>query len=302
MKEFSFLDFLRDVGKNCPVNVMLGKDSVKARLERSDSGLSYTEFSYMLLQAYDFTYLAKHWGCRLQIGGSDQWGNITAGIDLGRRMLGQQLYGMTCPLLLTSDGRKMGKTESGAIYLSSERTSPFAFYQYFLNVADEDVLMVLRFLSDVPRDDYERLRQAVAEAPQERVAQKYLAESLTRLVHGEDGVRSAQQATQVLFGAEIENLSDGDLLSIFEDVPSKALAAEVLDGPGYALIDALIAAGLANSKGEARRAIEGGGIYLNNRRVNTVDRMLQRTDLASESVMVLRSGRKKYGLLRFGTV
>ncbi len=299
MKSFSFLDFLRDVGKNFPVNVMLTKDSVKSRLENSDSGLSYTEFSYMLLQAYDFAYLAKNHHCLLQIGGSDQWGNITAGIDLGRRMLGKQLFGMTCPLLLTSDGRKMGKTERGAIYLAPERTSPYAFYQYFLNVADVDVLMVLRFLSDISREEWEAMKVAVAEKPQERAAQKYLAESLTQLVHGDAGLASARKATEVLFGAEIENLSDADLIAIFEDVPSKQLAISVLDEPGYPVIDALVASSLAASKGEARRSLEGGGVYLNNRRVDSIDRKIVRSDLASESVVVLRSGKKKYALLRF---
>ncbi len=299
MKGFSYLDFLRDVGKNFPVNVMLSKESVKNRLERADSGLSYTEFSYMLLQAYDFTYLAKHHGCRLQIGGSDQWGNITAGIDLGRRMLGEQLYGMTCPLLLTSDGRKMGKTERGAIYLSPEKTSPYEFYQYFFNVEDTDVLMVLRFLSDVTQGEWNELQKAVAEKPHERTAQKYLAESLTKLVHGDANLAAAQQATQVLFGGSIENLSDRDLLAIFEDVPSCALPIMQLDAPGLPIVDAIVSAGLAKSKGEARRAVEGGGIYVNNVRIEAVDRMLTREDLAGESVMVLRSGRKKYGLLRF---
>jgi tyrosyl-tRNA synthetase len=298
MKDFTYLDFLRDVGKNFPVNVMLSKDSVKTRLE-SDSGLSYTEFSYMLLQAYDFAYLAKNHECRLQVGGSDQWGNITAGIDLARRMFGQQLFGMTCPLLLTSDGRKMGKTERGAIYLSADRTSPYAFYQYFLNVADDDVLMVLRFLSDVTVEKYAELETGLREKPHERAAQKYLAESLTKLVHGEAGWQSALQATQVLFGAEIENLDDRALLAIFEDVPSQSLSLNVLHGQGYSIVEAVIAAGLANSKSEARRAIDGGGIYLNNRRVEGSDRMLTEEDRASESVMVLRSGRKKYGLLRF---
>jgi tyrosyl-tRNA synthetase len=299
MKGFSYLDFLRDVGKNFPVNVMLSKDSVKSRLERDDAGLSYTEFSYMLLQAYDFAYLAKNHGCRLQIGGSDQWGNITAGIDLGRRMLGEQLYGMTCPLLLTSDGRKMGKTERGAVYLSPERTSPYAFYQYFINVDDADVLMVLRFLSDVTQDKWDELKTAVSEKPHERAAQKYLAESLTKLVHGESGLAAALRATQVFFGGTMENFNDRDLLAIFEDVPSQRLSFEVLNPPGYPIVDALVAAGLAKSKGEARRAIEGGGIYLNNVRVDAFDRLLDKESLAGESVMVLRSGRKKYGLLRF---
>ena len=299
MEGFSFLNFLRDVGKNFPVNVMLSKDSVKSRLERSDVGLSYTEFSYMLLQAYDFAYLSKSHDCSLQIGGSDQWGNITAGIDLGRRMFAKQLFGMTCPLLLTSDGRKMGKTEKGAVYLASERTSPYTFFQYFLNVADADVLNTLKFLSDVDKKTFDELEIANRENPQERRAQKTLAESLTKMVHGEDGLNSAKAASQVLFGAEIENLSDADLNAIFEDVPSHQLQREQLVAPGLLIVDALVYAGLAQSKGEARRLVDGGGIYVNNRRVEGSDRKLLESDLASETVMVLRSGKKKYALLRF---
>ena len=296
MQSFSFLDFLRDVGKNFPVSVMLGKDSVKSRLERQDSGLSFTEFSYMLLQAYDFAYLAKHRNCKLQIGGSDQWGNITAGIDLGRRMNSQQLYGLTCPLLLTSEGKKMGKTEKGSVWLSAEKTSPYEFYQYFINVADADVLMVLRFLSDVGREEYTAIEAAMTEKP--GAAQRRLAESITRLVHGEAGLQSALRASQTLFGAEIDSLSERELSEIFADVPSSTLPRARLD-EGLTLIDALVAVGLAASKGEARRAIEGGSAYVNNRRAEGIDRVLTTADLASETVIVLRHGRRKYALLRF---
>ena len=296
MQPFSFLDFLRDVGKNFPVSVMLGKDSVKSRLERQDSGLSFTEFSYMLLQAYDFAYLAKHHNCMLQIGGSDQWGNITAGIDLGRRMLGQQLYGLTCPLLTTSDGRKMGKTEKGAVWLSADKTSPYEFYQYFVNVGDADVLMVLRFLSDVTRTEYQEIEASMVAKPGE--AQRRLAESITRLVHGEAGLKSAVRASKTLFGAEIDSLSDNELNEIFADVPSSSIATARLN-EGLSLIDALVAVSLASSKGEARRAIEGGSVYINNRRAEGIDRVLTTADLASETVIVLRVGKKKYALLRF---
>jgi len=296
MQSFSFLDFLRDVGKNAPVSVMLGKDSVKSRLERQDSGLSFTEFSYMLLQAYDFAYLAKHRSCKLQIGGSDQWGNITAGIDLGRRMNSQQLYGLTCPLLTTSDGRKMGKTEKGAIWLSADKTSPYEFYQYFINVADSDVLMVLRFLSDIEREEYTEIEASMKEKP--GAAQRRLAESITRLVHGESGLQSALKASQTLFGAEIDSLSERELGEIFADVPSSTLPRLRLE-EGLTLIDALVAVSLASSKGEARRAIEGGSVYINNRRAEGIDRVLTIADLASETVIVLRHGRRKYALLRF---
>ncbi|MFO0923728.1 MAG: tyrosine--tRNA ligase [Pirellulales bacterium] len=297
-KGISFLDFLRDIGKNVPVNVMLTKDSVKSRLERQDSGLSYTEFSYMLLQAFDFAYLAKTHQCSLQIGGSDQWGNITAGIDLGRRMHGKALYGLTCPLLLTSDGRKMGKTERGAVYLSASKTSPFAFYQYFVNVEDVDVMMVLRYLTEIEQEEILELEKATKEAPHERRAQKRLAESLTELVHGKAGLDAAKRATDTLFGAAIEDLNDAQLMDIFADVPSKTLQRQRLE-EGLSIVDALVESELAKSKGEGRRLVEGGGIYLNNRKIEGIDRVLSASDLASETVMVLRSGKRKYALLKF---
>ena len=297
MKNFSYTAFLRDVGKNFPVSVMLGKDSVKTRLG-SDAGLSYTEFSYMLLQAYDFVHLNKEYNCELQIGGSDQWGNVTAGIDLGRRMLSKQLYGITCPLLTKSDGAKMGKTESGAIYLSPDRTSPYEFYQYWFRVDDDDVGMCLRFLTELSEDEIKALDAARAEAPHQRASQKQLAESLTQLIHGQAGLDKAMQATAILFGAEIENLSDAELQQIFADVPSVTLASDKLND-GIGIIDALVEAKLAKSNGEARRAVTGGGIYVNNQRVEGADKILTRADLASESVIVLRSGKKKYALVKF---
>ena len=297
MQGFSFLDFLRDVGKNFPINVMLTKDSVKSRLERTDSGLSYTEFSYMLLQAYDFVHLAKNHDCVLQIGGSDQWGNITAGIDLGRRMLSRTLFGLTCPLLTTSDGKKMGKTEKGAVWLSAKRTSPFEFYQYFINVADADVLMTLRFLSDVSQSEYAELEVQVKEKPQERAAQTRLAESLTRLVHGQSKLDSAQHATKLLFGADISQLTQDQLNTIFEDVPSQEVPRSRL-AEGLGIIDALCTAGLANSKSEALRTVTEGAAYLNNQKVTTFDRTLSEADLAGK-YLILRAGKKRYGLLRF---
>ncbi len=299
MSRFSYLDFLRDVGKHFPVNVMLAKDSVKSRLERTDSGLSYTEFSYMLLQAYDFVHLADQYQCHLQAGGSDQWGNITAGIDLGRRLRGVQLFGITWPLLTKSDGSKMGKTESGAIWLSAARTSPYQFYQYWINVEDGDAGLCLRFLTELSREEIESLDAARASNPAARESQRRLAEELTRLVHGETGLAAARRATETFFGAEIDRLSDAQLVEIFADVPSKTLPRSRLDGDGLGIFDALVEAGLAKSKGEARRTIEQGGAYVNNRRVEGIDRMLTSNDLASETVMVLRSGRKKYALLRF---
>jgi tyrosyl-tRNA synthetase len=297
MRDFSYLAFLREVGKNFPVNVMLGKDSVKARLE-SDAGLSYTEFSYMLLQAYDFVYLLDHHQCQLQVGGSDQWGNITAGIDLGRRMRGAQLYGITCPLLTKKDGAKMGKTESGTIWLSADRTSPYEFYQYWIRVEDEDAGMCLRFLTELSHEDIESLDQVRAERPEQRESQKRLAEEVTRLVHGESGLQTAQRATEVFFGAEIDR-TDTELSSVFRDVPSSEMPMQQLLGDGLPLLDAFVAAGLAKSKGEARRTVTQGGAYVNNRRVEDIEHRLTPQDLVGDAIVVLRSGKKKYALLQF---
>jgi tyrosyl-tRNA synthetase len=298
--QFTYLEFLRDVGKNFPVNAMLAKDSVKSRLGREDTGLSYTEFSYMLLQAYDFVHLYDSFGCEMQIGGSDQWGNITAGIDLARRMRGVQLFGLTCPLLTKSDGAKMGKTEQGTVWLSAQRTSPYQFYQYWINVEDADVGNCLRMLTTLPRDEIESLDAAREQDAARRDSQRRLAEEVTRLVHGEEGLATARRATNIFFGEEISDLSDAQLAEIFADVPSQRLPRRVLqDEGGLPIVDALVAAGLGKSKGEARRTVEQGGAYVNNRRIEMIDARLTPADLASESVMVLRSGKKKYALLRF---
>ena len=298
MKEFSYTEFLRDVGKNFPISVMLTKDSVKSRLG-SEAGLSYTEFSYMLLQAYDFVHLNKQYGCELQIGGSDQWGNVTAGIDLGRRMLSAQLYGMTCPLLTKADGSKMGKTETGAIWLSAERTSPYQFYQYWIRVEDADVSKCLKFLTELSHEEITALDAARVEAPHQRESQKKLAEQLTLLIHGQAGLDQATQATEIFFGAEIENLKDADLLQIFADVPNSSFPIDQLGGEGLGLIDAIVAAGLQPSKGKARKMIEQGSIYVNNRRNDDLNHRLTAADLASESTIILRSGKKNYAVLKF---
>jgi tyrosyl-tRNA synthetase len=298
MGRFGYIEFLRDIGKHFPVNVMLAKDSVKARLERTDAGLSYTEFSYMLLQAYDFVHLYDQFGCELQAGGSDQWGNITAGIDLARRMRGAQLFGVTCPLLTKSDGTKMGKTESGALWLSAERTSPYAFYQYWFNTQDADVGKCLRYFSDLGQAEIEQLENQHAADPGKRAAQKQLAAELTRLVHGDEALAAVLKASEILFGAEIDKLSDRQLAEIFSDVPSKEVPRATLDGQGLPLIDALFAVGLAKSKGDARRAISEGGAYVNNRRAAAVEARLTPADLAGESIIVLRKGKRNYALLR----
>ncbi len=315
---FGYLEFLRDVGKHFPVSVMLAKDSVRSRLERGDSGLSYTEFSYMLLQAYDFVHLWRQYGCEIQVGGSDQWGNITAGIDLARRLDGVQLYGMTCPLLTKSDGTKMGKTEAGALWLSAERTSPYRFYQYWINLADADVGKCLRYFTDLGREEIEAIEARHAADPGRREAQRRLAAELTRLVHGEEGLAAALRASEVFFGAEIpvsgadtaafgdavavevqRPLSDAQLDEVFADVPSRELPRDRLAGKGIALVEALVESGLAKSKGEARRIITQGGAYVNNRRVRDVEARLGPDALVGGATIVLRAGKKNYALLRF---
>lgn len=297
MKDFGYIEFLRDVGKNFPVNVMMAKESIKNRLE-GESGISYTEFSYMLLQAYDFVHLNREFDCELQVGGSDQWGNITAGIDLGRRMLSKQFFGITNPLLTKSDGSKMGKTEDGAVWLDADQTSPYQFYQYWVRVPDEDAGKCLRFLTDLSEAEVLELDKAREEAPQERASQKRLAEELTRLLHGDEGVALAKKATEILFGAEINDGSDAELMGIFAHVPSATIKRDQLSGEGFSLIDAFAHAGLAKSKGEARRTISQGGGYVNNRRIDDAAYCLTEKDLASETIIVLRSGKKKFALLR----
>ena len=297
ISKFSYIDFLRDVGKHFPVNVMLAKDSVRMRLE-SDSGLSYTEFSYMLLQSYDFVHLHRTYGCALQVGGSDQWGNIVAGIDLARRIDSVQLYGLTSPLLTKSDGGKMGKTESGTLWLDPNKTPPYQFFQYWINLDDADVEKTLKIFTELPQEAIAGIFARHGEDPGKRFAQQRLAEEITHLVHGSDGLSIAKRATEIFFGGEISRLDDAQLASIFADVPSKELARNRFDA-GLSLVDALYESGLAASRGDARRTIQQGGAYINNRQIIDPDAKLGPEHLAGESVMVVRSGKKKYALLRF---
>ncbi|MFK8114232.1 MAG: tyrosine--tRNA ligase [Rubripirellula sp.] len=306
MQGYSYLEFLRDVGKNFPVGAMMGKESVRSRLD-SEAGLSYTEFSYMLLQAYDFVQLSREHGCLIQAGGSDQWGNVTAGIDLGRRMLGKQLFGITAPLLTTSDGRKMGKTEQGAVWLDPNRTSPYQFYQYWKNVDDSDVMRCIAYLTEIEREEYDELAAATESDPGRRVAQNRLAEWMTALVHGDGGLDTASRASKILFGGEIGTQTDASLGEIFADVPSCEISREKLTGEGLWIVEALQEAGLCASGGEARRAIKDGGVYVNNQKLGELladgekpDAFrLNESHLASETVMVIRKGKKNYALLRF---
>ena len=298
MRGVGFLDFLRDVGKHVPLGQMLAKDSVRSRLER-EGGISFTEFSYMLLQAWDFVHLSDALDCRVQIGGSDQWGNITAGIELGRRLRSRDLHGITCPLLTKADGTKMGKTAAGAIWLDPRRTSPYRFYQYWINLDDADAGRCLLRLTELPLEEIRDLDALRAAHPGARDTQKRLADELTRLVHGAAGLAAARQATEIFFGAEIASLDDAALAEIFADVPSHTFPRAVLDA-GLPLVEALKATGLAPSASAARRTIEQGGVAVNNRRVADVGHRLTGADLAGATTLVLRSGKKSYALARFG--
>lgn len=311
MRGVGYLEFLRDVGKHVPLSQMLAKDSVKSRLERNDpdsglrgGGLSYTEFSYMLLQAWDFVHLLDSLDCRVQIGGSDQWGNITAGIDLARRLRATDVFGLTCPLLTKADGTKMGKTASGAVWLDPRRTSPYRFYQYWINLDDNDAGRCLERLTEIPLEEVRGLETLRATHPSARDSQKRLADELTRLVHGEDGLASARQATAIFFGAEIGGaggiaMDDALLAEIFADVPSREFARTVLEGDGLLLIEAMEATGLATNRSHARRTIEQGGASVNNRRIADVAYRLTCQDLFGTSTLVLRSGKKSYAIARF---
>ncbi|MGA2931409.1 MAG: tyrosine--tRNA ligase [Acidimicrobiales bacterium] len=293
----SVLEFLRDVGKHFTVNQMVAKESVKTRFERPDQGISYTEFSYMLLQAYDFLRLHVDHGCNLQIGGSDQWGNITVGVDLIRKVRGDEVWGLTTPLILKPDGTKYGKTETGTVWLDPARTSPFTMYQFFVNTPDEQVGELLRYLTFLGHDEIEALDAEMAEHPQRRAAQKALARSVVALVHGEAEVAKCEEASEALFGEEIAGLSEEMLLAVTEDAPTTAIPRDEILG-GLTLVDVLERTGLAKSKGEAKRTIDQGGAYLNNVRQTDAARTLGPADLLHNRYVVVRKGRREVHIVR----
>jgi tyrosyl-tRNA synthetase len=293
----SLVDFLRDIGKHFSVSQLLAKESVKRRLEGEDGGISFTEFSYALLQSYDFLELYRREGCTVQMGGSDQWGNITAGTDLVRRMEGVRGYGAVFPLVTNAAGTKFGKSEAGAVWLDPALTSPYRFYQFWVNVDDADVGRYLRFFSMRPRVEIEALEEAARAEPQARGAQKALAEEVTRRLHGETGLARAVQATGVLFGGAVEGLAAEEVADIFADVPSSRIARHALSGDGMSMVDLLAETGVATSRGDARRSIEGGGIYLNNRRVTDATQGVRTEALIEGRFLVLRKGKKSYHLV-----
>ncbi|MDD5089257.1 MAG: tyrosine--tRNA ligase [bacterium] len=295
--KFSFIGWLRDVGKHFTVNYMMQKESVRARLEDREQGISYTEFSYMLLQANDFLHLYDTYGCRVEGGGNDQWGNITAGIDLIRKKRGVEAYGMTCPLITTASGEKFGKSAGNAVWLDPEQTSPYQFYQYWIRSDDRDVEKYLKMFTFLPLDEIDAICRAHEQHPEKRDGQKRLAEEITRIVHGADGLAKARTATEIFFGKEIVGLTDKELQAIFADVPSHELPRATLETAP--LCSGLLAeADVFKSKGEAKRMIQSGGLYLNNRRI-TSDAPITREHLATETTLVVRTGKANYHLIRF---
>jgi tyrosyl-tRNA synthetase len=285
---------MRDVGKHFTVNAMLAKDSVKRRLE-SDEGITYTEFSYSLLQAYDFLMLFDRFNCTLQMGGSDQWGNITAGMDLIRRVRGGRAHGLVMPLITTASGTKFGKTEAGTVWLDPNLTSPFRFYQFWLNTDDIDAGRYLRYFTFLDRPAIEQLEEATRTSPASRQAQRALAREVTRMVHGEEHVARAERASSVLFGEDISTLPADDVLAVFDDVPSSEVAPEP---DGWRLAALLVESQLAKSMADAARLLAGGGIYVNNRRVTDQRARLEVGDAIDGRLFVLRKGAKQYHVVK----
>ena len=293
----TMLDFLRDVGKHFTVNNLLGKEAISRRLE-SDDGISFTEFSYPLLQAYDYLVLFDRYNCTLQMGGSDQWGNILAGTDLIRRLRGARAHALVFPLITTSAGVKFGKTEAGAVWLDAQLTSPYRFYQFWLNTDDRDVLAYLKFFTWLDKDEIDALEESLKTAPEKREAQRRLARAVTAILHGETDLERAVRASEVLFGKEISGLSVAEILDIFADVPSTEIDKAKVESDGFTLGDALVLSGLAPSKGEAKRLVQGGGVAVNNVRADDARRSISTADFIDGQVLVLRKGAKSYHLIR----
>ncbi len=297
-KSFSFIQFLRDVGKHFRVSVMLAKESVKARLE-SEEGISYTEFSYQLLQSYDFLYLYQKYGVELQMGGSDQWGNITSGCELVRKVAGAQVHGVTFPLLVRADGTKFGKSEKGAIWLSSEKLAPYEFYQYLFRTDDRDVIKLLKMLTFVDMKEIQALEQSMKKPDYvPNTAQKVLAKEVTELVHGEDGLLKALKATEKVVPGKAADVSAAELRDLMKDVLSKKLPkADVLSRK---LVDVIAQAGFLPSKGEVRRLIQNGGLYLNNQKIEDADYHIVDRDLIEGQFLLFALGKKNKAIIEVG--
>lgn len=287
------ISFLRDVGKNFGVNYMLAKDSVESRIQ---SGISFTEFSYMILQSYDFLKLFENENCRLQIGGSDQWGNITAGLELIRKSTDDEgkAYGFTIPLVTKSDGTKFGKTEGGAIWLDGEKTSPYELYQFFINTDDRDVVKFLKYFTFLPHEEIDALVEEVATTPEKRSAQRRLAEEVTKLVHGDEALAQAIRISEALFSGDIANLNANEIKQGFKDVPSYDCNEDEIS-----LLELLVAAKIAPSKRQGREDIQNGAIYVNGERTTELDKIVTKAERIEEQFTIIRRGKKKYFLINY---
>jgi len=292
----SYLHFLRDIGKHFTVNMMVAKESVRARMEDRETGISYTEFSYMLLQAFDFYHLCKEVDCELQIGGSDQWGNITAGTDLTRKKLGRHVFGLTLPLITNTDGTKFGKTVAGAIWLDPQRTSVYRFYQFWMRVDDRDVIRYLRYFTFLSREEIEALEQQHTPKPEARIAQKALALSVTTLMHGDQATAEAVRASEILFGGDLEGIGEATLTEIASEIPSKTFVPTAFESGGMPIAEMVAESGLSTSKGQARKDLEGGGIYINNQRATDAQRKIVKEDFLFGRYLLLRKGKRNYCL------
>jgi tyrosyl-tRNA synthetase len=297
LQQLPLIEFLRDTGKHFSVNEMVKRDSVRMRLEERDHGISYTEFSYMLLQAYDFLYLCREHDCTIQIGGSDQWGNIVSGADLIRRILGRRAEGITFPLLTTSTGKKFGKTEEGAVWLDENLTSPYGMYQYWIQTADADVVAYLKLFTFLSQTEIEELAREVESHPEARVTQKKLAAECTAIVHGREAVCAVEEASQILFGSADITPSGAAIALLNREIPSSKVTRAELDA-GLPLLDLLTRTGLVESKGAARKLIDSGGMYVNNRRTDSSRKSITSTDVQWPGAILLRSGKKSYHLVR----
>lgn len=290
--QISLISFLRDYGKHVGVNYMLGKDSIQSRLEH---GISYTEFTYTILQAIDFGHLNRELNCKIQVGGSDQWGNITSGIELMRRMYGQtDAYGLTIPLVSKSDGKKFGKSESGAVWLDAEKTSPYEFYQFWINQSDEDVIKFLKYFTFLGKEEIDRLEQSKNEAPHLREAQKTLAEEVTKFIHGEDALNDAIRISQALFSGDLKSLSAKELKDGFKDVPQVTLSNDTTN-----IVEVLIETGISPSKRQAREDVNNGAIYINGERQQDVNYALAPEDKIDGEFTIIRRGKKKYFMVNY---
>lgn len=290
--QISLIDFLRDYGKHVGVNYMLAKDSIQTRLEH---GISFTEFTYTILQAIDFGHLNKTFNCKIQVGGSDQWGNITSGIELMRRMYGQtEAYGLTIPLVVKSDGKKFGKTEGGAVWLDASKTSPYEFYQFWINTTDDDVIKFLKYFTFLEKEEIEALEKSLNEAPHLREAQKALAENVTRFIHGQAALDDAIRISKALFAGDLQSLSAMELKEGFKDVPQVELNHETTN-----IVEAIVESGISSSKRQAREDVNNGAIYINGVRQQDVNYELTNEDKIEDEFTIIRRGKKKYFMVNY---